>query len=151
MAKQTQGFHGNDPFGSPDQPKGDGFDFDLDGMSEQELLAVGDHPGKCIDVSMSESQSSGQPMLVWDFLIDGTGKTIRYWTSLTPTAKWKVVETAEALGVHISEGSLRFNRADVIGTACIVQIEHREYEGRTRESIKKIKAAVPEEDDTPRP
>lgn len=141
----ADGFVPNDPFGAPGQtPNDNGGDFDFD-MADQALLPEGKYEARCVAVETGTSQA-GNPQLIWDFLVIENGKTIRSWTALTPGAKWKVVEYAAAFGVIIDPNSnrLKFNKKDVIGSPCIVTVEHRKYNGTNREGIKKVEPRIGE-------
>ena len=139
------------PLKSPEAPKiGPG----LGGVAEEEvfeddftdvesgfeLVSEGFHHAKVIDFEKSDSKA-GNPQYVWQFrVIDGESKDLelRYWTSLLPQARWKVVEALEAIGIA-AEGSIaRFKRSDIIGKPCIVEVIHEDYDGRATNKVAKI-------------
>lgn len=125
----------DDPFGLPDD---DEFDIDLRGAG---LIPVGEYIFECTSVEHSES-AAGNPMMVFQFAVaDGmfAGRALPVYAVMTPQAMWKVAETLEALGVAPTDGRMRFRREEILGTHVVGVVEHQEYEGRTRPSIRTLK------------
>ena len=104
------------------------------------MATEGFHHVKVIDFEKSESKSKNM-QYVWQFRITaGESKDIelRYWTSLLPQARWKVVEALTAVGIEAAGSVARFRRSDIIGKPCIAEVTHEEYEGRDQHKVAKI-------------
>ena len=100
----------------------------------------GSHHAKVIDFEKSDSKS-GNPQYVWQFRITaGNSKDveIRYWTSLLPQARWKVVETLTAIGIKAAGSIARFSRVDILGKPCIIEVIHEDFEGRTTHKVQRV-------------
>lgn len=105
------------------------------------LAEEGFHPAMVVDFSKGNAKSSGVPQYIWEFGITAgkdNGKTIRYWTSLGPKARWKVVETLEAVGIESSGKMARFKKSDIVGRPCIIEVVHEEFENRMTNKISKV-------------
>lgn len=104
------------------------------------IAEEGSHHAKVIDFEKSESQA-GNMQYVWQFRIT-TGKSkdieLKYWTSLLPQARWKVVETLTAIGIKAAGSIAKFRKSDILGKPCIIEIVHGVYEGRTNHKVKKV-------------
>lgn len=120
--------------------------FEEDFTNEEEggpaFVPKGFYHAKVKDMEKTLSQT-GNPQYTWKFrIIAGPSgvknASLRYWTSLLPQSRWKVVETLEALGVKALGSIARFKRGDVIGKPCIIQVEEEPYEGRPTSKIRKI-------------
>lgn len=95
---------------------------------------------RCTNVEQSKSKK-GDPMYVWDFTIvegEGKGITLKLFTSLSPTARWKVIETLEGLGIEASNRVVKFKKSDVVNKLAYVEIVHEEYNGRMRNSVQRV-------------
>lgn len=93
-----------------------------------------------IDMEKGMSQA-GNPQYIWQFKLlsgEGKGREFRYWTSLLPQARWKVIETLEALGVKAQGSIAKFKRSDVVGKPCILLLEDDTYEGQTTSKIQRV-------------
>jgi len=130
------------PMGLPDEAQDEVFEEDFSDVEVGgfALASEGKHHAKLIDFEKTES-SKGNPQFVWQFRIlagDSEGIEVRFWTSLLPQARWKVVETLEALGIE-AEGTIsRFKRSDLIGSPCIIEVFHDEYDGRTNAKVDRV-------------
>jgi len=116
---------------------------DEDGSGGFKLASEGFHPAKVIDFEKSYSKT-GNPTYVWQFLItagDSEGVELRFWTSLLPQARWKTVETLEAVGIEAAGSMARFKRSDVVGSPCVLEVIHDEYEGRTNHKVERVHPA----------
>jgi len=94
------------------------------------------------DMEKNLSQA-GNPQYTWQFRIiagppEVKGVTLKFWTSLLPQSRWKVVETLEALGIKAAGSIARFHRKDVLGQPCIIQTIEEPYEGRSTAKIQKV-------------
>lgn len=122
--------------------------FEIDGTDVETgftKVEEGIHPAKVVDLQKTTSKQ-GNPMFQWDFLITGgvsQGETIRFWTSLLPQARWKVVETLEALGIP-AEGKLaKFKRSQVLQLPCKVEVYHDE----TRDGAHSVEQVLPPDEE----
>lgn len=115
------------------------------------LVQEGFHHAKVVEIEKGESKQ-GNPQYIWEFVITAgadAGENIRYWTSLLPQARWKVVETLEAIGIEAQGSVAKFTKSDVVGRPCILEIVNDEYsadDGTTRTSNKIVKVHEPDED-----
>lgn len=104
------------------------------------LIPEGMHQAKVIDLTKNASKA-GNPQFEWEFKItsgDAIGQTMRHWTSLLPQARWKVVETLEALNIAASDRILRFKKSQVIGKTCALEVFHDEYNGKLQHKVKMV-------------
>lgn len=116
----------------------DGSDVDEDGGFP--VASEGRHPAIVIDIFMDESQE-GNDMYVWDFLIIGgedEGIEVRDWTSLLPTARWRVADYLRACGIDAYGKVVNFKKSDVVGSPVYIEVEHRERDGKTRDDVEDI-------------
>ena len=103
------------------------FEEDFSDVSEDSkypVISEGAHTATVVDFEKGESKN-GNPQYVWQLeVIEGVdeGKQIRYWTSLLPQARWKVVESLEAIGIEASGKVLRFKATDIIGKICQIEV-----------------------------
>lgn len=129
------------PVGLPVQGGNDVYEEDFtDVVGGFALAAEGLHHAKVIDFSLTESKA-GNPQYVWQILITAgpsKGIEVRYWTSLLPQARWKVVEALEAIGIEASGTVARFRRGDVIGRPCIIEVVHDTYQDRDTHKIQRV-------------
>lgn len=115
-------------------------DFTNVGSGGFAVASEGFHHAKVVNFEQSESKS-GNPQYVWQFRItegDSKGIELRFWTSLLPQARWKVVESLEAIGIKASGSIARFLKSDVIGRPCIIEVTHDDYEGRINHKIQRV-------------
>lgn len=97
--------------------------------------------------------NAGNDMFVWDFTIvqyqhPGLADTKTdnlhlksMFTALSAKAAWKLQETLDALGVDTGDGGKikgTFDAAEIIGTLCLANIVHEEYNGQTGSSINSL-------------
>lgn len=100
----------------------------------------GAHHAKVVDFEKSESQQ-GNPQYVWQFRItagNSKGVELRYWTSLLPQARWKVVETLAAVGIDAMGSIARFTKNDILGKPCIIEVIHDTYQERTTHKVQRV-------------
>lgn len=130
------------PFGNPAANEDENvFELDLTNESGSTTIPEGDYPAKLIGVEKTTSKSSGNPMWVWEFMItkgNEAGTTFKYFTVITPSALWKLVETLEALGIGGFGKNISFKPEEIIGTEIIITVVDDEYNGVTRSSITKV-------------
>jgi hypothetical protein len=95
----------------------------------------GAYPGKVIGFAQAVSQSSGNPMLVFEFEVDvGGGKVLKrkFYHPLTSNSLWKLARTCGALGIE--PGSISVDK--VIGLECMVNIiDGDDYDGKPTSDI----------------
>lgn len=95
----------------------------------------GAYPAKVIAFAQAVSQSSGNPMLVFEFEADvGGGKVLKrkLYCPLTSNSLWKLKQTCGALGIE--PGAIAVDK--VIGLECMVNlIDGDEYEGNPTSDI----------------
>jgi len=120
------------------------FEEDFTGVEEGgfPFIPKGFYHAKVQDMEKGMSQA-GNAQYTWKFKIiagppDVRGVTLRFWTSLLPQSRWKVVETLEALGVKASGSIARFRKKDVCGKPCIIQVIEERYEGQPSSKIQKV-------------
>lgn len=90
-----------------------------------ELVPEGRHAARIIKVDFGPSKA-GKDMYTWEFrILDEAGDlTIRYWTSVDPSVRWRVAELLEAIGMQAYGSVVRFKRSDVLGKTCAIVVEH---------------------------
>lgn len=120
------------------------YEEDFTGVDEGGFPFVpkGFYHAKVHDMEKNLSQA-GNSQYTWQFRIiagpsDVKGVTLKFWTSLLPQSRWKVVETLEALGVKAAGSIARFKKKDVLGKPCIIQTIEEPYEGRSTAKIQKV-------------
>lgn len=111
----------------------------------------GPYPAKVIGFVEAVSQSSGNPMLVFEFEVSvGGGKTLRrkFYCPLTSNSLWKLKQTCDALGIE--PGAIAVDK--VIGLTCMVNlIDGDDYNGSPTsdiESCDQLSEATPKIDTT---
>lgn len=147
---------GNNPFGAPtDDDDDDVLDVEgLDEVGSKFQVPAGYHEAKVISAVKEVSKNSGKPMVTLTTALTGNmvgdagmemadggdhgGKEFKMWCSLVPAALFKVKELAEALDLPMEDGRLKVKLSSLVGLQCVVQMEDREYEGRTSSSIKRM-------------
>lgn len=92
---------------------------------------------------------SGNDKFVWTFQIIGTQEkypTLILNTSLLPNARWKVVETLEALGIDSGDKKVKFKRSAILGRECVINVVHQESnDGKIYANIDATRALTPDE------
>ncbi len=148
---------GSNPFGSPTEDDDDDI-LDVEGLDEvgsKFQVPSGIHEAKLISAIKETSKNSGKPMVTITVALTGQmdteqgfttagdgehgGKEFKMWCSLVPAALFKVKELAEALDLPMENGRLKVKLKDLVGLQCLVQMEDREYEGRTSSSVKRMR------------
>lgn len=113
--------------------------------------AEGQHIVKLVEMEETESQA-GNDMLSATFQVvkgQSTGAKLYDNFVLTEKALWKLQSFLMAVGMK-ADGKIVLDIDKLIGKTCIVEVEHEEYEGKTRARIqefKKLSAAVEDEDE----
>lgn len=141
----------NDPFApSSDSDSGKVFQFEFR-PEDTGLIPVGLYEARVINMEESVSKNSGNPMLIWDFIVhegEFAGKELRLWTTLKPGATWMLDSVLSSFGLMnpidsetASRHSKEFTVEDVRGLLCGILIEHTEYRGQVRNSIKEISSS----------
>lgn len=128
------------PVGLPQEPDDVVFEEDFTDITGAGLAEEGMHHAKIVDFEKTTSKS-GNPQYVWQFLIiAGPSKNVqlKYWTSLLPQARWKIVEALEAIGIQASGTIARFKRSDIVGRVCIIDVAHEDFDGRTTHKVTKV-------------
>lgn len=112
--------------------------------------AEGQHIVKLVEMEETESQA-GNDMLSATFQVvkgQSTGAKLYDNFVLTEKALWKLQSFLIAVGMK-ADGKMVLDIDKLIGKTCIVEVEHEEYEGKTRARIqefKKLSATVDDED-----
>lgn len=115
--------------------------------------AEGQHVVKLVEIEETESQA-GNDMLSATFQVikgNSTGAKLYDNFVLTEKALWKLQSFLIAIGMK-ADGKMVLDLDKLIGKTCIVEVEHEEYDGKTRARIQEfIKLAAnkdePDEDD----
>lgn len=113
--------------------------------------AEGQHIVKLVEMEETESQA-GNDMLAATFQVvkgQSTGAKLYDNFVLTEKALWKLQSFLMAVGMK-ADGKIVLDIDKLIGKTCIVEVEHEEYEGKTRARIqefKKLAADVDDEDE----
>lgn len=124
---------------------------DFSGIEAYVKCAEGQHVVKLVEIEETESQA-GNDMLNATFKVvkgASTGATLYDNFVLTEKALWKLQSFLVAIGKK-ADGKITLDLDALIGKTCIVEVEHEEYEGKTRARIqefKKLKAEEPDDDD----
>lgn len=95
-----------------------------------------------------ETSKSGNPQFVWKLkVVTGQyrGVTVTMWTSLLPSARWKVVQSLKAIGIECGDSIAQFKRSDVIGKVCVAKIVADEYNGRESHKVDALLVADAEQ------
>lgn len=124
---------------------------DFSGVEAFVKCAEGQHVVKLTEIEENESQA-GNDMLSATFKVvkgPSTGATLYDNFVLTEKALWKLQSFLTAVGIK-ADGKVMLDLDKLIGKMCIVEVEHEEYEGKTRAKIqefKKLSAAKKDEPD----
>ena len=103
-----------------------------------ETLEEGTYLMAIVDVTEEEGANSGVSYLNWELEVaEGDSKSSKAWfvTSLGEKSLWNLRGWLEALGVEIPESASEIDVEDLVGMTINVDIEHEEYEGKTRARI----------------
>ena len=129
----------------------DGREVELRDSDDFEPLPEGEYLAKIVKFDQTVS-SQDNPQYMWRFrIIDGEYKNreISFWTSLLPSARWKVTETLEAIGISAAGKIARFKMSDVIGKKCIIVVFHDDYKGDVNDKVKRVKAPTADPNELP--
>lgn len=124
---------------------------DFSGVEAYVKCAEGQHVVKLVEIEETESQA-GNDMLNATFKVvkgASTGATLYDNFVLTEKALWKLQSFLVAVGMK-ADGRITLDLDKLIGKTCIVEVEHEEYEGKTRARIqefRKLAAKAEEEPD----
>lgn len=124
---------------------------DFSGIEAYVKCAEGQHVVKLVEIEETESQA-GNDMLNATFKVvkgASTGATLYDNFVLTEKALWKLQSFLIAIGMK-ADGRITLDLDKLIGKTCIVEVEHEEYDGKTRARIqefRKLAAAADEEPD----
>ena len=124
---------------------------DFSGIEAYVKCAEGQHEVKLVEIEETESQA-GNDMLNATFQVvkgQSTGAKLYDNFVLTEKALWKLQSFLIAVGMK-ADGKIVLDLDKLIGKTCIVEVEHEEYDGKTRARIqefKKLAAKADEPDD----
>lgn len=108
-----------------------------------DLMPEGMYEARVFGAEMGTSRA-GNAMLTVDFIIMGdsqyAGRILKYWLALTSSQGWKInAFFKEVCGIN-PEGQFSFLPSELVNHVCMVNVEHSEYRGQTRESIADVVA-----------
>jgi hypothetical protein len=116
-------------FGHPDAKGGGG----------RVHIPPGDYPAKIVEVEETESESSGNRMLVWRLQItDGKyeGKKLLTRTVITPKALWRLRNLIEATGSTVPDKAVNLRPNKYVGEEIGIVVDDDEYENRVYSDIR---------------
>ena len=86
----------------------------------------GNYRASIFSVSREVGKSSGKPYLHWEFVIaEGepfAGRHLFDNTSLSDSAKWRLVQLLKSAGIDVPKGRLQLNPADLLGRELILAV-----------------------------
>jgi len=146
----------SNPFGAPSDNDDDDI-LDVEGLDEvgsKFQVPKGFHEALILQ-AIKETSKAGKPMVTFTMALTGNmvdtkgslstvddgdhgGKEFKMWCSLVPAALFKVKELAEALDLPMEEGRLKVKLSSLVQLRCVLDMEDREYEGRTSSSVKRM-------------
>ena len=112
---------------------------DFSGIESFVKCAEGQHVVKLVEIEETESQA-GNDMLNATFKVvkgQSTGATLYDNFVLTEKALWKLQSFLVAVGMK-ADGKVMLDLDKLIGKTCIVEVEHEEYDGKTRARIQEF-------------
>lgn len=122
---------------------------DFTGIEAYVKCAEGQHVVKLTELEETESQA-GNDMLSATFqVVKGASTGAKLYDNfvLIEKALWKLQSFLIAIGMK-ADGRITLDLDKLIGKQCIVEVEHEEYEGKTRARIQEfIKLAATDDDD----
>lgn len=103
------------------------FEFDFSDSGE---VADGTYHARVKDLTQGRSKANN-PQYIWDFSLLEIGRSLPYYTALTPAARWKVAETLQAIGIRKNqeESVVKFKRGDAVGKPCRVVVRNDQWVG----------------------
>lgn len=113
---------------------------DFSGVEAYVKCAEGQHVVKLTEIEEGTSQA-GNDMLSATFKVvkgQSTGAVLYDNFVLTEKALWKLQSFLMAVGMK-ADGKITLDLDKLIGKTCIVEVEHEEYEGKTRARIQEFK------------
>ena len=125
---------------------GDDNMLDLDFLEDDvALIPAALYPARLAESRQTVSKNSQNPLLIMDFVLLNhpevpavyRGKEFPLFLALIPAVAWKLKRVGEALGFKMVKGA-RVNMDTLQNTLCYVEIEHREYQGEMRASVKDV-------------
>lgn len=139
------GLPGRPGSGGPDLDDDEEFTEDFTDVTAG-LVPEGMFPVVVTDLQKTQSKAN-KDQYEWDFKIVATqekGRGLKEWTSLSPNARWKIVEHLEALGFRASGQLVKFRRSEIVGRVAIAEVYHDEYNGKTNSKIRRLYPATSE-------
>lgn len=121
---------------------------DFSGIEAYVKCAEGQHVVKLVEIEETESQA-GNDMLNATFQVvkgQSTGAKLYDNFVLTEKALWKLQSFLTAIGMK-ADGQVVLDLDKLIGKTCIVEVEHEEYEGKTRARIQEFKKLAAKKDE----
>lgn len=109
---------------------------DFSGVEAYVKCAEGRHLVKLTAIEETESQA-GNDMLNATFKVvkgQSTGAILYDNFVLTEKALWKLQSFLKAVGMR-AEGRITLDLDNLVGKTCLVDVEHEEYDGKTRARI----------------
>lgn len=118
---------------------------DFEGVDVRVLLPEGMYEAVVDEVSMEEKEK-GKPYLAWKFkTVDDDpkfdGKALYNNTSLQPQSLWVLATLLDCLGVDRPDGPMDLDLEGMVGLEIMLQVEHEEYEGKTKSKVVDFMAA----------
>lgn len=118
---------------------------DFEGVDVRVLLPEGMYETTVDEVKLEDN--NGKPYLAWKFkTIDDDpkfdGKTLYNNTSLQPQSLWVLASLLDCLGVERPNGPMDLDLEELVGLEVMLQVEHEEYEGKTRAKVVDFMAAT---------
>lgn len=124
-----------------------GIKVNLAGVStEMEVLPKGRYLCNVYNIE-AKTASTGTPMLTWIFKVSPehpdpqyTGRQIYHNTTLTEKSMWVLKRTLIALGDDPTDldQEIEFEPDDYLGRACVIEITHRQYQGRAVPNVNRL-------------
>lgn len=142
----------NNPFVDDDDIELDCTDVSMDGLVYDE----GIHPAKLIGFEKVDSKSSSGQNFEWEFRFIGgkhRNNTIKTWTSLSPAARWKIVQFLSAFGIDAAGEKIKFKPSDLIGKPVDIEVYHDDYNNPKTKRVQKtskVDQIYPPSDETMR-
>lgn len=117
---------------------------DFEGVDVRVLLPEGMYEATVDEVKMEDN--NGKPYLSWKFkTIDDDpkfdGKALYNNTSLQPQSLWVLATLLDCLGVERPDGPMDLDLESMVDMEIMLQVEHEEYEGKTRAKVVDFMAA----------
>lgn len=116
-------------------------------VEDFDVIPEGKYSAVVTEASLAENKAGDGHNIVWQWQVDvnGTPRKMRMWSSLKPTALWRVKKMFKAMGIlqdemnfEVDEDTGYILSPELVGIAAVVEITNSNDSGEMRSNISNV-------------